>query len=142
MALPAAPGVPVNPATLPKVGSPTGAPPAGPLSATQPSPNRGLQAQGLSQVQWAVRLLERALPSLGVETEVGKDVMQALTRLSKHIPAGSTSPGVDNSALSQITNQARQESPMLALLRAKMMGAQPGAGAGAGAGPTPTPTAA
>ena len=84
-----------------------------------PTPNRGLQAAALAQVQQAVRILEKALPMLGVGTEQGKDVMKALTTLSKHIPAGSTSPGVESSALSQLLGQQRQDQPLLQMLRSQ-----------------------
>lgn len=78
-------------------------------------------------MQWAVRLLEKALPVMGVGTEVGKDIMKALTTLSKHVPPGATSAGVENSALSQMMMQQRQEAPMLALMRAQAAkGAAPG----------------
>lgn len=102
--------------------------------ATLPSPNRGLQSKGLTQVQTAVRILEQALPLLGADTEPGKDVMKALTSLSKHIPAGSTSPGVERTGLQQMMQQQRQDQPQQALMKALSQG---GGAPGAGAAPPP-----
>lgn len=103
-----------------------------------PQANRGLQAKGLTQVQTAVRILEQALPLLGADSDPGKDVMKALTSLSKHIPPGSTSPGVERTGLQSMMQQQRQDQPQAALLRALGQGGAPGAGAG---GPPPTPMA-
>jgi len=120
-------------------GTPPGQPPFGSSPVTQPTPNRGLQAGALGIVAQAVRLLEKALPMLGAETEPGKDVMRALPMLSKHIPPGAMSPGVENTALQQLMMQQRQQAPMLQALRA-MQGGQAGGGqppGGGGAPPAP-----
>lgn len=82
----------------------------------------------MAQVQWAVRMLEKALPMLGIETEPGQAVMKALSTLSKHISPGSTSPGVEQSSLQQMMMQARQDQPQLALMK------QLAAGGGGGGG--------
>lgn len=71
----------------------------------------------MAQVQWAVRMLERALPMLGIESEPGQAVMKALSTLSKHIAPGSTSPGIENNSLQQMMMQAKQEQPQLSLMR-------------------------
>ena len=84
-----------------------------------PTPNRGLQANGLALVSAAVKVLLRALQSLGPETDPGKDVLKAVTALSKHIPPGSTSPGIENNSFAQLQAQQRQEAPMLNLMRAQ-----------------------
>lgn len=128
MALPASPGSPANPGAFPVAGQSgaPGAPPPGPQSgATQPTPNRGLQAAALAKMQWAVKILTMALPDLGVETEPGKDVMKALQTLSKHIPPGSTSPGVDNAGLQQMMMQHKQDQPQNQLFRAMGAGGVP-----------------
>jgi len=120
-------------------GTPPGQPPFGSSPVAQPTPNRGLQAGALGIVAQAVRLLEKALPMLGAETEPGKDVMRALPMLSKHIPPGAMNQGVENTALQQLMMQQRQQAPMLAALRA-MQGGQ--AGGGGQAAPPAPPAAA
>ena len=139
----AAPGGP-GPAGMPPVGAGTapGQPPFGSSPMTMPVPNAGLKAAALAQLQWAVRIMEKALPMLGIGSDEGKSVMKALTSLSKLVPPGSTSPGVENSALQQMMLQARQEQPMLSMLKGGQAGGAgmpPGAAAGAGAPASPTP---
>ncbi len=115
MALPAAPGSPATPSTMPMVGQggAPGAPPMGGAGgATMPTPNRGHQAAGAAMVQQAVRLLEKSLSMLGAESEPGIAVMKSITNLAKHIPPGSTSPGVEQSALQKMMQEQKAQQPM------------------------------
>lgn len=84
-----------------------------------PTANRGSQAKALGKITQVIRILEMTLPDIGVETEVGKDVLKAMTTLSKHISPGSGSPGVENQALMNLMMQQKQEQPLLQLLRAQ-----------------------
>lgn len=109
-----------------------------------PTPNHGMQAQATGFLTAAIRILEKALPLFGSVSDEGKEVMKALTALSKIAPPGSGSPGVENSAMHNLMAQQKQESPLLQLLRQKGMNpsgqggaAPPGTGAGA-----PPPSAA
>ena len=106
---------------------------------TMPTMNKGLQAAALAQVQVAVRILERALVAVGATSEPGKDIMKAIMNLGKHVPPGSTSPGVEQTALQQLATQSKQEQPEIARLRAMGMGGSP---AGGGGPPPPPPAAA
>lgn len=94
-----------------------------------PTPNRGLQANAIAQLTHCIRIMEKALPMVGVETEMGKDVMKALTTLSKHIAPGSGSPGVEQNALMQMMMQQKQEQPMQQLMRAQGQSQSPASGA-------------
>lgn len=123
-------------------GGQPGQPPFGSSPVTQPTPNRGLQAAALSQVALAVRMLEKALPMLGVETEPGKDVMRALPILAKHVPPGAGSPGAENSGLQQMMMQQKQEQPMLQVLRAMQAKQAEGGAPGGAPGAPPSPAAA
>lgn len=84
-----------------------------------PTANRGNQAKAIAKITQVIRILEMTLPDLGVETEMGKDVLSAMTKLSKHIAPGSGSPGVENQALMQLMMQQKQEQPLLQALRAQ-----------------------
>jgi hypothetical protein len=86
-------------------------------------------------VSVAVRILEKALPMLGAETEPGIAVMKCITNLAKHVPQGSTSPGIENQALQGLMMQQKQEQPMLQTLRS--MGQQPPPGGAPPPGATP-----
>ena len=89
-------------------GTQPGQPPFGSSPAQMPTPDRGGQAAALALVSTAVRILERALPQLGAGSDPGKDVMKALQNLTKHVPQGATSPGVENSAMQQMMLQGKQ----------------------------------
>ena len=143
MALPAAPGSPLVPSSLPQVGQSgmPGQPPAGPQSLTQPTPNRGNEAAGLAFVGGAVEALKRALSLLDVASEPGQAVMKALSSLSKHVPPGSTAPGIENNAFAQLMNERKQQAPLIQLMRSRGMQMPMGA-AGGGAGAPPGAAAA
>lgn len=81
-----------------------------------------------------VRLLEQIVPLLGAGTEAGKDVLKSLTTLSKHVPPGAVSPGVESSALQKLQMMQKQQTPQIAAMRAAM--AQK-AGGGGEAPPAP-----
>ena len=106
-----------------------------------PTPNLGLKAAAIPQVRLAVRILEAALPKLGVASEEGRDVMKALSILAKHIPADAASPGIEQASMQNMQLQARQEAPMLQMLRQAQSGGAAGPGAQPGsagpAGPSP-----
>ena len=61
-------------------------PPSGPAAApmSQPSPNDGERQMGMVNVESAMQMLEQAIAELGSNTEEGKAVLEALTKLSKH----------------------------------------------------------
>ena len=61
-------------------------PPGGPVAApmAQPTPNDGARQMGMVNVESAMQMLEQAIASLGSNTEEGKAVLEALTKLSKH----------------------------------------------------------
>ena len=87
-----------------------------------------------------VRLLESLVPSLGAGTEAGKDVLKALTSLSKHVPPGAVSPGVEQTSLMKLMVDQKQQQPQIAAMRAAMSGQQPNPGGGVM--PPPSPAAA
>jgi hypothetical protein len=98
-----------------------------------------MESAGLSMLSVIVRLLEKVLPMLGVSSEPGKDVLKALNSLARHVPAGSVSPGVQQSTMEQLAAQQKQMAPQISALRAmpgQQSGQQPQA-AGAGAGMPP-----
>jgi hypothetical protein len=132
---------PNSPSPMPSPGGPQGPagaaqpgqPPIGSSPATQPVPNRGLEAAGVAKLGVAVRLLEQIVPLLGAGSEAGRDVLQALTKLSKHVQSGSNS-SVEQQALAEQMMKARQMGPQIAAMRAAQP-SMPG-------GPTPPPNIA
>lgn len=60
---------------------------------------------------------------LGAGSEIGRDVMKCVNSLSKHVPPGSQSPGVENNAMMQMQREHMQQSPAAAILAARGGGA-------------------
>ena len=117
-----------------------GQPPVGSSPATGPVPNKGMEAAGRAKLGLVVRLLESLVSPLGASTEAGKDVLKALTSLSKHVPPGAVSPGVEQTSLMKLMVDQKQQQPQIAAMRAAMSGQQPNPGGGAA--PPPSPAAA
>ena len=101
----------------PEAGAQPGQPPIGSSPATQPVPNRGLEAAGVAKLGVAVRLLEQIVPLVGAGSDAGRDVLQALTKLSKHVQSGSNA-SVEQQALAEQMMKARQMAPQIAAMRA------------------------
>lgn len=108
----------------------TGQPPMGASPIAVPSGNPGQNAQALSQMREAVRLLETMLPQLPTGSEPHKAALSAITNLAKHVPASAEIPGVQQTTLRNLQQSSQQSAPLQALMRS--LG---GAGAGAGGSP-------
>ena len=113
-----------------------GQPQFGSSPVTGPTQNRGFQAAGLQKLGVALKILEETIPLLGAVSDPGKDVLQAVQRLSKHIQPGQVSPAAEKQTLSALMTKAAQAGPQIAAMRAM------GAGGGAGAGGAAPPAAA
>jgi hypothetical protein len=86
----------------------------------------------MERVKVAVRLLELSLPELGAASPQGKAVMKAISSLSKEVGQGAGG-GTEARELQNLMLNARQQQPMMELLRAQGGGAAPAAGAAPGA---------
>jgi hypothetical protein len=104
-----------------------GAAPAG-----VPGGTPGLAANALAQVREAMKLLEGALPNLPQGTKPYTEVLSTLQKFGKLIPPSNEIPGIQNSALRGIVQNAQQQAPMQALMRS-LGGAGQGGPSGAGA---------
>jgi hypothetical protein len=107
-------------------GTQPGQPPFGSSPVQMPTPNRGLQAAALTQIQWAVRILEKALPVMGATSPVGKDLMSAIKALSKHIQPGDMGRGTEASTLQNMMMSAKAEQPQAQILKALQQQGQAG----------------
>lgn len=95
----------------------------------QPSDNPGLAANAMSQVRAAVDMLQQALPGLPTGSVPHKDVLDAISKLSKSVPASEAIPGVQQTQLAGLQKEAQDSAMLQQLTRA--MGQQ--------AGPAPAP---
>lgn len=86
--------------------------------ATVPQGNPGNMASAMSEVSNAIRMLERALPSIPMGTPIHTEILKALTQLGKHIPAaGEGQPGLELNSLLNTARSQAQASPSAALQR-------------------------
>lgn len=103
------------------------------------APGMGTQASSLMQVKQAVDMLQTALPGLGAGSEAHTAVLNALRQLSRHIPQGAPTAGVQQTQLQDMLRNTVRN----ALLQRIM--AQSGGGGGGGQAPmtpsTPLPGA-
>lgn len=131
--VPAPPGAPVAPPAPPGAGagSAPGQPPFGSSPVSQPVPNRGHEAAGLSRLSVIIRLMEETIPLLGVGSEPGKDLVKALSNLAKHVPPGAVSSGIQQSTMERLMQQQKQMAPQIAAMRAMQPGQQQGTPPGA-----------
>ena len=117
-AMPPMGGAPMPPAAG-QMAPPLGASPApGPTPGTMPTPNQGQHVAGLAMVGVIVKLMERAIPLLGAGSEAGRDLVKSLSNLSRHVPPGALSPGIEGTALERLALQQRQNAPQVAAMRA------------------------
>lgn len=106
---------------------------------TAPTPNRGMQGEGMALVAEAKKMLEKAisLPGLGAETEIGQAILSSLEKIGKVLPDGAVTPGMQQAGMQQWMMAGRRDNPMNAIIAA-LSGGQ-GGGAGGGGPPSPPP---
>jgi hypothetical protein len=105
---------------------------AGPIAL--PTGNPGQAANSLAKVREAVKILEAALPQLPTGSEPYKAVLDAITKISKHVAPSGEVPGVQATALRDLGQQA-QKSAMLQSLMRSMGSSEAGGNAPAGSPP-------
>jgi hypothetical protein len=112
---------------------------------TTPQPNAGNIHAATEQVKLAVQMLEKALPLIPMGMPLHTEIMQATTKLVKHLSDSASNPGTEMQTLLNLARQSQQSAPMAALGR--MMGppqapAMPPGGAPPGGGAEPSAMAA
>jgi hypothetical protein len=88
------------------------------------APGLGQQAQSLMTVKQAVEMLQNALPGLGTGGEIHTAVLTAIRALSRHVPQGAPTAGVQQT---QMQDQLRQlqRNALLQRLQAQQGGGGP-----------------
>lgn len=106
---------------------------ASPVGVPTGSPGKG--ANALAQVREALNLLTKVLPDLQPGSDPYKAVYDAIGKISKHVSPSDEVPGVQQTALRGLGQDAQKSSMMQSLMRSMGggAGAQPDAGAGAAA---------
>lgn len=106
-----------------------------PTPAASPSPNPGAEANAAGQITQALRMLEQALPQLGVNSPLHQAVRKAIDQLAKNIPASAGQQPINSSMLRDMALRQQQQHPLLAALQAR--GAQGGGAPGGAPGGMP-----
>lgn len=89
------------------------------------TPNKGYEAAGLQKLGVVVKQLESLLPEVGAGSDVGKAVLDALSKLVKFVPAGSVTPAAQKNAIeSQLRQQAQGNQQMQAIQQMRQRMAQ------------------
>lgn len=88
-------------------------PPFGGSSATQPTPNRGFEAQALQRLSLIVKQLDEVVRLTGVTSDIGQAVTKAAQALSKLVPAGASSPAGDRNQIEQMAMRQNQQNQTL-----------------------------
>lgn len=110
----------------------SGRPPLGPTGpAGVPTGNPGLAAAGLAKLRESIKIMEEILPTLQPGTDVHKAVLNAISSVSKHVPASGEMAGVQMTTLRDLQQQAQSNGMLDAVMRA----AGHGGGAAQPAGP-------
>jgi len=116
--------------------------PFGASSATGPTPNQGYEAQALQQLGVTIKQLEKLVPMVGANSELGMELLKVLPKLAKFSPPGAVTPAGERNTLEAAMLQNARQGPMLQQLRAAMAGGggAPGGAPGAAApGAPPQP---
>ncbi len=83
-----------------------GTPAPGPTpSGTPNSANRGMQAAALISLQGCAQTLGQALMVFGAGSDIGKDLLSILNKLSKYLPATPPSSGLMSTGMRQLMMQ-------------------------------------
>jgi hypothetical protein len=83
-------------------------PPFGSNPAAGSTPNSGYRAAGLQKLGVLIDGLATLIPMLGATSDEGKDVIDAVRKLGKHIQPGATSPAQQKSTLEQMLMKSQQ----------------------------------
>lgn len=116
--------------------------PFGASPATGPTPNQGYEAQALQQLGVVVKQMEKMVPLVGANSELGMEILKILPKLAKFSPPGAVTPAGERNALEAAMLQNQRQGPMLQQLRQAMaagQGAAPGGAPGGGMPPGGAP---
>ena len=112
----------------------SGQPPIGSSPISVPSGSPGANADGLAQVREAYKLLNDALPKLPIGSDPYNKVSAIIQQLVKLAPPGSEIPGVQQTQMRNVMQNAGKNAMLQHVLATLGGGAGSSGGANAGAG--------
>jgi hypothetical protein len=80
------------------------------------APGMGNMAQGIMQVKTAVDMLQGALPNLAAGSQQHRDVIKAISNLSRHLPQGAPTAGVQQTQLQDMLRNTIRNALMQKLM--------------------------
>lgn len=103
------------------------------------APGPGNVASGMMLLKSAVDMMQQALPMLPSGSQQHRDVLKALQQLSRHLPQGAPTAGVQQTQLGDMLRNTVRNALMQRLMSQRGGGgAKPGAGGPGGAAPPPS----
>ena len=112
----------------------SGQPPMGASPISVPSGSPGSAAGAMSKVREAVKILQTALPEMPMGSDAHKAVLSAISSISKYVPPSSEVPGVQQTALRDLQQNAGKNQMLQ-----QVMSSLGGANAGGGGASAPPP---
>lgn len=106
------------------------------LSPPVSTPGPGNMAQGLMMLKQAVDLIHQALPSLEAGSQPHKDAIKALTSITRHLPQGAPTAGVQQTQLGDMLRNTMRNA-LLQRIMQQRQGAPGAQGPPAGGGQPP-----
>lgn len=96
-------------------------------SATGPTPNKGYEAAAQQRLGMVIKILGELIPLAGATSDIGNAAMDAIKKLSKFAPPGSTSPAGERNQIESMMLKNTQNQQMQQQMRPMAQGGQPGA---------------
>ncbi len=104
-------------------------PPMGVSPATGPTPNKGYEQAAMQRIGLVIKQLTEILPMAGATSDVGKTILDVLSKLAKHVPPGANSQASERNAIDQMAKKNVQASQTnKALMQPQGGGGQPPGG--------------
>ena len=116
----------------------TGKPPLGSAPISTPTGSPGAQASAMAQLREAINILNQTISSLPPGYEIHSAVMAAITNLNKKSPPTAEVPGVQQTALRDLQQNAQKNAMLQQVMSSLGAGGAQSGGAGPVAG-SPVP---
>lgn len=90
-----------------------------------PVANRGFEAAAQAKLAVLVQAITGLLPAMPAGSDMARDVREAINKMSKHVPPGAVSQGIQSMSAQQMALQQRQNAPQIAAMRGAQMNQVP-----------------